>query len=107
MHYRSTRDKTGNCRAGFVTTEGLSNPTVLDFYLQSHAAVKGSKCGNITRRRLLDVASLMRRTRLLLASRSSHYIVLEDENYNKNVTEYVFITFPACSMTEYITLMMI
>ncbi|KAG5645907.1 hypothetical protein DXG03_005054, partial [Asterophora parasitica] len=37
----STRDRTGNCRAGFVADEGLCHPVTLDFYLQSHAAVKG------------------------------------------------------------------
>ncbi|KAG6832694.1 hypothetical protein H0H92_012266 [Tricholoma furcatifolium] len=37
----STRDKTGNCRAGFVADEGVIHPVTLDFYLQSHAAVKG------------------------------------------------------------------
>ncbi|KAG6820559.1 hypothetical protein H0H93_015079 [Arthromyces matolae] len=37
----STRDRTGNCRAGFVADEGIKHPVTLDFYLQSHAAVKG------------------------------------------------------------------
>lgn len=42
--YCSSKDRTGNLRAGFVTVEGLVNPTFNDFYLQSHAAVKGSRC---------------------------------------------------------------
>ncbi len=37
------RDKIGNCKAGFVTTRGLESPLFKDFYLQSHAAIKGSK----------------------------------------------------------------
>lgn len=41
-HLLSTRDKTGNCRAGFVADEGICHPVTLDFYLQSHTAVKGS-----------------------------------------------------------------
>lgn len=40
----STKDRTGNCRAGFVADQGVSHPVTVDFYLQSHAAVKGSGC---------------------------------------------------------------
>ncbi|KAJ7583392.1 Piwi domain-containing protein [Mycena floridula] len=67
---RNTQDKTGNCRAGFTTTQGLSNPTVSDFYLQSHAAVKGT-------------------------SRSSHYIVLRDEIFG-DVAQIQELSYALC-----------
>ncbi|KAJ7871432.1 argonaute-like protein [Mycena olivaceomarginata] len=35
-------DKTGNCRAGLCVAAGLENPQFPDYYLQSHAAIKGS-----------------------------------------------------------------
>ncbi|KAF5387039.1 hypothetical protein D9615_001654 [Tricholomella constricta] len=67
----STRDRTGNCRAGFVADEGVSHPVTLDFYLQSHAAVKGT-------------------------SRSSHYSVLADENFQNNVVKLQELSFALC-----------
>ncbi|KAF9032330.1 hypothetical protein BDZ89DRAFT_1037173 [Hymenopellis radicata] len=36
------RDRTGNLKAGFVTTSGVISPLFKDFYLQSHAAIKGN-----------------------------------------------------------------
>ncbi|KAJ7658359.1 argonaute-like protein [Mycena polygramma] len=36
-------DRTGNCRAGLAVDADLANPQYPDFYLQSHAAIKGSK----------------------------------------------------------------
>lgn len=36
-------DRTGNLKAGFVTTHGVNSPLFNDFYLQSHAAIKGSE----------------------------------------------------------------
>ncbi|CAK5264699.1 unnamed protein product [Mycena citricolor] len=50
----SAGDKTGNCKAGLVVSDKLANPYYEDFYLQSHAAIKGT-------------------------SRSAHYIVLLNE----------------------------
>ncbi|CAK5279366.1 unnamed protein product [Mycena citricolor] len=50
----SAGDKTGNCKAGLVVSDKLANPYYEDFYLQSHAAIKGT-------------------------SRSAHYTVLLNE----------------------------
>ncbi|KAG7452837.1 Piwi-domain-containing protein [Guyanagaster necrorhizus] len=65
------RDRTGNCKAGFVTTGGLESPLFKDFYLQSHAAIKGT-------------------------SRSSHYIVLKDENFGKNLEKLHDLSYMLC-----------
>ncbi|KAJ7074247.1 ribonuclease H-like domain-containing protein [Mycena amicta] len=40
---RQVGDRTGNCRAGLVVDRDLQNPQFKDFYLQSHAAIKGSQ----------------------------------------------------------------
>ncbi|TEB35972.1 stem cell self-renewal protein Piwi [Coprinellus micaceus] len=48
------KDNRGNCKAGTVVSEGITQPDVENFYLMSHAALIGT-------------------------SRSSHYIVLLDE----------------------------
>ncbi|KAJ6547112.1 Piwi domain-containing protein [Mycena capillaripes] len=53
-------NKTGNCRAGLVVDQ-LRSPLAQDFYLQSHAAIKGT-------------------------SRSGHYSILLDENFNGDVS---------------------
>ncbi|EGN96087.1 hypothetical protein SERLA73DRAFT_185621 [Serpula lacrymans var. lacrymans S7.3] len=45
----------GNCQAGFVVDSDIVHPVHYDFYLQSHAGIKGT-------------------------SRPSHYIVLRDDN---------------------------
>ncbi|KAJ7702329.1 Piwi domain-containing protein [Mycena rosella] len=60
-------DKTGNCRAGLVVDQGLAHPQFKDFYLQSHAAIKGT-------------------------SRSGHYIVLKDDNFSgiSQIQEFSF-----------------
>lgn len=50
----SQGDKTGNCPAGVVVSEGITEPTIPNFYLLSHSAIMGT-------------------------SRSSHYIVLHNE----------------------------
>ncbi|KAF9463147.1 Piwi domain-containing protein [Collybia nuda] len=67
----NARDKTGNCRAGFVADQGICHPVIPDFYLQSHAAVKGT-------------------------SRSGHYSVLADENYHYNLDKLQEIAFALC-----------
>jgi eukaryotic translation initiation factor 2C len=36
---RNKADKSGNCPAGFVTNQGVSNPAVHDFYLQLHGGL--------------------------------------------------------------------
>ncbi|KAJ7273218.1 argonaute-like protein [Mycena rebaudengoi] len=64
-------DKTGNCRAGLVVDRGLSNPHRPDFYLQSHAAIKGT-------------------------SRSGHYTVLQDENFGNNIGKLQELSFALC-----------
>ncbi|KAJ6500452.1 argonaute-like protein [Mycena sanguinolenta] len=53
--------KTGNCLAGLIVDK-MRSPLAPDFYLQSHAAIKGT-------------------------SRSGHYSVLLDENYNNDVSK--------------------
>ncbi|KAK0448293.1 Piwi domain-containing protein [Desarmillaria tabescens] len=65
------RDRTGNCKAGFVTTRGLESPLFQDFYLQSHAAIKGT-------------------------SRSSHYIVVKDENFGGNLERLHDLSYMLC-----------
>ncbi|KAJ7093222.1 Piwi domain-containing protein [Mycena epipterygia] len=64
-------DKTGNCRAGLVVDKGLAHTQFTDFYLQSHAAIKGT-------------------------SRSAHYILLQDENFNGNVGKLQELSFALC-----------
>ncbi|KAJ7168225.1 argonaute-like protein [Mycena crocata] len=64
-------DKTGNCRAGLVVDQGLANPQYSDFYLQSHAAIKGT-------------------------SRSGHYTVLQDDNFNGNIAKLQELSFALC-----------
>ncbi|KAJ7197185.1 argonaute-like protein [Mycena pura] len=64
-------DRSGNCRAGLVVDRDLANPQYKDFYLQSHAAIKGT-------------------------SRSAHYTVLLDENYNENLVKLQELSFALC-----------
>ncbi|KAJ7184221.1 argonaute-like protein [Mycena filopes] len=59
--------KTGNCRAGLVV-EDLRSPMATDFYLQSHAAIKGT-------------------------SRSCHYSILHDENFAFDVSRHSQLAF--------------
>ncbi|KAF9003115.1 Piwi-domain-containing protein [Hymenopellis radicata] len=65
------RDRTGNLKAGFVTTSGVTSPLFKDFYLQSHAAIKGT-------------------------SRSGHYIVLRDDNFNFDQQKIQDLSFALC-----------
>ncbi|EDR04649.1 argonaute-like protein [Laccaria bicolor S238N-H82] len=53
-------DRTGNVKAGCVVDEGITRPGYPNFYLQSHAAIQGT-------------------------SRSSNYIVLQDQNFNNHL----------------------
>ncbi|KAF8970921.1 Piwi domain-containing protein [Flammula alnicola] len=57
-------DRTGNCRAGSVIDTEITHPAISDFYLQSHSAIQGT-------------------------SRSSHYVVLKDENCSDLTGKYV------------------
>ncbi|KAJ7771728.1 argonaute-like protein [Mycena metata] len=68
---RTVGDKTGNCRAGLAVHEGLANPQFPDFYLQSHAAIKGT-------------------------SRSAHYTVLQDEIFGGNLNKLQEVSFALC-----------
>ncbi|KAH6918741.1 Piwi domain-containing protein [Coprinopsis sp. MPI-PUGE-AT-0042] len=51
-------DGKGNCKAGIAVDSGITQPWVENFYLQTHAAIQGT-------------------------SRSAHYIVLEDEVFQR------------------------
>ncbi|KAF7295312.1 Argonaute-like protein [Mycena indigotica] len=68
---RAVGDRTGNCRAGLAVDNDLRNPQFKDFYLQSHAAIKGT-------------------------SRSAHYTILLDENFNENLTKLQELSFALC-----------
>ncbi|KAJ7470325.1 argonaute-like protein [Mycena latifolia] len=61
---------TGNCRAGLVVDE-LRSPLARDFYLQSHGALKGT-------------------------SRSGHYSILLDENFNNDISKIQRLSFELC-----------
>ncbi|KAF9049360.1 Piwi-domain-containing protein [Hymenopellis radicata] len=65
------KDRTGNLKAGFVTTGGVTSPLFKDFYLQSHAAIKGT-------------------------SRSGHYIVLRDDTFNFDQNKIQDLSFALC-----------
>ncbi|TEB35951.1 Piwi-domain-containing protein [Coprinellus micaceus] len=54
--------KTGNCKAGVVVNSEITQPTIGDFYLLSHSAIIGT-------------------------SRSSHYIILQDDVFNNQGTD--------------------
>ena len=69
----------GNCPPGSVIDSEITHPTVSDFYLQSHGAIQGSKYTYFLL--YCDLMPIV----LLLASRSSHYIVLKDDNFNFNL----------------------
>ncbi|KAF7322559.1 Argonaute-like protein [Mycena chlorophos] len=64
-------DRNGNCRAGLVVDRDLSNPAFKDFYLQSHAAIKGT-------------------------SRSAHYTVICDENFNEDLPKLQELSYALC-----------
>lgn len=52
---KDKEDRSGNCLAGTVVDRGVTHPVEFDYYLQSHAGLKGT-------------------------SRPAHYNVLLDEN---------------------------
>jgi len=65
-------DGKGNCVPGFATDEGqLGNLLAPDFYLQSHSAIQGT-------------------------SRSGHYIVLLDENFNCDYAKIQTLSYDLC-----------
>lgn len=68
---RNLNDGKGNCKAGVVVDEGIIQPNVNDFYLQSHSAIQGT-------------------------SRSSHYIVLRDEVFGGRTKELQELAFSLC-----------
>ncbi|RXW23944.1 hypothetical protein EST38_g1905 [Candolleomyces aberdarensis] len=68
---RNFNDGKGNCKAGVVVDEGIVQPNVNDFYLQSHSAIQGT-------------------------SRSSHYIVLKDEVFGGRTRELQELAFSLC-----------
>ena len=39
---RAEADKSGNVHAGLVVDSDITSPAIFDFYLQSHAGLKGS-----------------------------------------------------------------
>ncbi|KIM49646.1 hypothetical protein M413DRAFT_113312 [Hebeloma cylindrosporum] len=61
----------GNCPPGSVIDSEITHPTVRDFYLQSHGAIQGT-------------------------SRSSHYIVLKDDNFNFNLQVIQELSYALC-----------
>ncbi|KAG1736714.1 Piwi domain-containing protein [Suillus lakei] len=63
--------KSGNCPAGFVADQGVGNPAVRDFYLQSHGGILGT-------------------------SRPSHYITLRDDIYKHNSDDLQELAFTLC-----------
>ncbi|KAG2133863.1 ribonuclease H-like domain-containing protein [Suillus cothurnatus] len=68
---RNDGDKSGNCPAGFVADQGVGNPAVRDFYLQSHGGLLGT-------------------------SRPSHYITLRDDIYKHNTDDLQELAFTLC-----------
>jgi len=77
LHFREG-DRSGNCPAGFIANEGIKSPSAMDFYLQSHGGLLGSKLDSHLAK--FEVVH----TRKNLASRPSHYITLLDENFNND-----------------------
>ncbi|KAG1784442.1 ribonuclease H-like domain-containing protein [Suillus plorans] len=68
---RNDGDKSGNCPAGFVADQGVGNPAVRDFYLQSHGGLLGT-------------------------SRPSHYITPRDDVYKHNTDDLQELAFTLC-----------
>ncbi|KIM35193.1 hypothetical protein M413DRAFT_14667 [Hebeloma cylindrosporum] len=61
----------GNCPPGSVINSEITHPNIRDFYLQSHGAIQGT-------------------------SRSSHYIVLKDDNFNFNLQVIQELSYALC-----------
>jgi eukaryotic translation initiation factor 2C len=68
---RGGGDRTGNCHPGSLIDSGITHPAVHDFYLQSHAAIQGT-------------------------CRSSHYIILHDDNYNYQLAKIQELAYTLC-----------
>ncbi|KAG2041475.1 ribonuclease H-like domain-containing protein [Suillus americanus] len=68
---KNDADRSGNCPAGFVADQGVGNPAVRDFYLQSHGGLLGT-------------------------SRPSHYITLRDDIYKHNTDDLQELAFTLC-----------
>ncbi|KAG1858414.1 Piwi domain-containing protein [Suillus subalutaceus] len=68
---KNEADRSGNCPAGFVADQGVGNPAVRDFYLQSHGGLLGT-------------------------SRPSHYITLRDDIYKHNTDDLQELAFTLC-----------
>ncbi|PPQ82396.1 hypothetical protein CVT25_008357 [Psilocybe cyanescens] len=64
-------DNKGNCLPGSVVDHDVTHPAMHNFYLQSHAAIQGT-------------------------SRSSHYIVLLDENINFDMDRLQSLSYALC-----------
>ncbi|TEB35970.1 Piwi-domain-containing protein [Coprinellus micaceus] len=68
---RMASEKIENCPAGVVVNQGITQPTTKDFYLLSHAAIIGT-------------------------SRSSHYIVLQDEVFGGDTPKIEELAYALC-----------
>jgi eukaryotic translation initiation factor 2C len=68
-------DGKGNCKAGVAVDSGITQPWIENFYLQTHAAIQGSK-HSLQFSGFGDLPTMS-------ASRSAHYIVLEDEVFQR------------------------
>ncbi|TFK26516.1 Piwi-domain-containing protein [Coprinopsis marcescibilis] len=64
-------DARGNCKAGVVVDTDIVQPHVKNYYLQSHAAIQGT-------------------------SRSSHYVVLQDEVFDYDLAMLQELSFALC-----------
>lgn len=67
-------DRSGNCPAGLLIHQTITNPNYPDFYLQSHAGLLGSESTAMPAVLLIDADRTA-----ATASRPAHYVVLENE----------------------------
>jgi len=65
------QDRSGNCPAGFLASEGIQSPVTRDFYLQSHGGLLGT-------------------------SRPAHYTVLHDRNTDQSSEWLQELSFTLC-----------
>ena len=73
---RRTAERTGNCPAGVVVDQDITQPVDTNFYLLSHSAIQGSKSECPYER------SPVKRI-VPSASRSSHYTILQEEVFKR------------------------
>uniref|UniRef100_A0A8H7Y224 Piwi domain-containing protein n=1 Tax=Psilocybe cubensis TaxID=181762 RepID=A0A8H7Y224_PSICU len=71
VFFQEINGEVRNAFPGSLIDSGITHPSVHDFYLQSHAAIQGT-------------------------SRSSHYTVLVDENWNFNMPEIHKLSYKLC-----------